>query len=131
MKKNELFDLIEKNHYIGRTPHYKLYSCSAEYFDIEVNGQVFTVLQSYSSYVAMYSHRTGTVYVRRYYSATTYQHIYKFARKMEAMRITWLYQKSDNIIETAISKFANTIKLTSEQWERLEQTGYSCYIENV
>lgn len=130
--KTELFDAIERNHYLGNTFYHKLGSCNARYFSINSEtGKEWIVLQSYSSYVAMYSPATATVYVRRYYSATTYQHIYKFAREMKAMRITWLYQKSDNIIETPISQYAIAVKLNSKQWETQERLDYRDYIEKI
>lgn len=68
------------------------------------------ILQSYNTLVAIYSDRTATLYVFDKYSNTTYKHIYKAAKMLGAMRITWLYERYDGIIETAISKYAITYK---------------------
>lgn len=72
------------------------------------------ILQSYNTLVAIYSDRTATLYVFDKYSNTTYKHIYKAAKMLGAMRITWLYERYDGSIETAISKYAITYKSQSK-----------------
>ena len=68
------------------------------------------ILQSYNTLVAIYSDRTATLYVFDKYSNTIYRHIYKAAKMLGAMRITWLYERYDGVIETALSEHAITYK---------------------
>lgn len=58
------------------------------------------LLKSYDTIVGIYHPASGSLYVFDYYSATTNKHVWKFAQKIGAARIVWLYRRSDNIIET-------------------------------
>lgn len=57
------------------------------------------ILRSYSTIVGIYSRRTGTFYAFGTYSNTTVKHIYKAAKMLGAIRITWLCVRSDKRIE--------------------------------
>ena len=88
------------------------------------------ILISYTSAVAIYSRSTATLYVFDYYSQTTVKHIYKAAKALDAMRITWLYRRSDGIVELALSPYANTFKYTKREHSLIEANDYIGYIEN-
>lgn len=88
------------------------------------------ILISYTSAVAIYSRSTATLYVFDYYSKTTVKHIYKAAKVLDAMRITWLYHRSDGIIESSLSPYANTLKCTKREHSLIEANDYISYIEN-
>lgn len=60
------------------------------------------ILISYTSLVAIFSRRTGTLYCFDTYSNTTVKHIYKAARLLKASRLSWLCERSDRAIETYI-----------------------------
>ena len=107
----------------------RVYHCNAEIIDYS-SFVPYSLLKSYNTIVGIYSKNTGTLYIFDYYSATTYQHIYKASKLLNADRITWLYKKSDNIIETGLNCFTNTFKLTSKQWETQYDNDFSDYIEN-
>lgn len=109
-----------------------LYHCNARYFSIEVNGHPFTVLQSYSTNVALYSERTGTLYVLDRYSPTTTQHVWKFARYIGAVRLTRLFRSSVPYIEEVVkSAYTISIKLTAKQWRDIESIDYVGVIEHL
>lgn len=57
------------------------------------------ILRSYNSIVGIYSRTTGTFYAFGTYSNTTIKHIYKAAKMLDAIRITWLCVRSDRRIE--------------------------------
>ena len=126
--------LIEAvDHYSARSTSnlMRLKSCKAWFYQIEIEDRTYTVLQSYATLVALYSPRTGTVYAFDQYSSTTTQHIYKFARLMEASRITKLYRDSTRCIEIALNEYANTFKLTAAQWRDLIDRDFQGYIETI
>ena len=113
-------------------PSFKLYSCKASFrLMVSYTSKEWFVLKSYNTDVAIFSPDTSTLYVFDNYSATTYQHIYKFARRMNAMRITWLFRRYDSCIETAISYGANTFKLTKNEFDELEKMDFAPYIESL
>lgn len=90
----------------------RLNYCQAWYAK-DVYGAV--LLKSYDTIVAIYNPSVGTLYVFDYYSATTTSHIWKFARKSGAARITWLYRRHDNVIETVLAEHDITWRLSSAQ----------------
>ena len=57
------------------------------------------ILRSYNSIVGIYSRTTGTFYAFGTYSNITVKHIYKAAKMLDAIRITWLCVRSDRRIE--------------------------------
>ena len=69
----------------------RVYSCKAWY---KRNDDGWVILKSYATLVACYSNKTNTVYGLNYFSATTCQHIHKFANLMNARKIVWLYPTS-------------------------------------
>ena len=94
------------------------------------NTRDIDILISYATPVAVYSRSTATLYVFNYYSRTTVKHIYKSARKIGAMRITWLYRRSDGIIELALSQYADTYKYTKREYSIIEANDFIGFIEN-
>lgn len=88
------------------------------------------ILISYATPVAIYSRSTATLYAFNYYSNTTVKHIYKAAKELGAMRITWLYRRSDGIIELALSPYANTYKYTKREYSMIEDIDFAGFIEN-
>lgn len=60
------------------------------------------ILISYTSLVAIFSRRTGTLYCFNTHSNTTVKHIYKAAKLLKASRLAWLCDRSDHAIETYI-----------------------------
>ena len=107
----------------------RLAHCSANVLLAELsNGRAVDILQSYATRVAIFSRRTGTVYVLSPYSSTTYKHIYKFANIMSADRITWLYDRSDHVITT---NFHGSDYITTKQERKnLFECDYNIEIEN-
>ena len=107
----------------------RLYKCSATVLLAELsNGRAVDILQSYATRVAIFSRRTGTVYALDNYSATTYQHIYKFAKLMNADRITWLYDRSDHVITTNFH--GHDYVTVARERRQLLECDYSIEIEN-
>lgn len=88
------------------------------------------LIMSYSTIVGIYNRRTATLFVFDYYSATTIQHIYKAAKILKPMRITWLYRRSDGIIELALSPSANTCKYTKREYSAIESNDFISFIGN-
>lgn len=109
----------------------RLKSCKAWFYQIEIEDRTYTVLQSYATPVALYSPRTGTVYSFDRYSATTTQHLHKFAQLMEASRITKLYRDSTNLLETPLHEYAITVKPTAAQWRTVIGNDFQGYIETI
>lgn len=88
------------------------------------------ILVSYVSAVAIYNRSTGTLFVFDYYSQATVKHVYKAAKALNAMRITWLYRRSDGIIELALSPSANTYKYTKREYSIIEANDFISFIGN-
>ena len=88
------------------------------------------LIRSYYTIVGIYNRRTATLFVFDYYSKTTIQHIYKAAKILNPMRITWLYRRSDGIIELALSPSANTFKYTKREHSLIEANDYIGFIGN-
>lgn len=109
------------NHWIGWKP---LRRCRAEYLELDN----CTILRSYWTIVAIYNPKNSTVYAFDNYSATTCQHIRKFAQDMRAMRTTKLYKDSTGCIEVAHSKYANTHKLNAKEWRDVIARDFEGYI---
>ena len=78
MTKTELTKILE-NGTKRYTTEERLNKCSAWVYEIVYNERTYICLQSYSTRVALYDFADNCVYVNDYYSATTVQHVYKFA----------------------------------------------------
>lgn len=91
----------------------------------------YALIVSYNTVVGIYSDRTATLYAFDRYSTTTQQHIRKAAKLLGAMRITYLYRRSDGVIEEALSEYAITIKLTEKEFRIVEEYDFMMYIENM
>lgn len=88
------------------------------------------LIKSYNTIVGIYNRRTGTLFAFGYYSATTVKHVYKAAKILNAMRITWLYRRSDGIIELALSPHVNTYKYTKREYSTIEKNDFISFIGN-
>ena len=130
MTRTELMNLTN-SYTVVKTNKNRVNHCQAWSQDFIINNHKVTILRSYNTNVGIYIDCIGTLYIFDSYSNTTYSHIHKFAKNKKVNRITWLYQRSDNIIETAIYKYANTHKLTNKQFKQLEQDDYKTYIYNL
>lgn len=129
MTRTELIATVKEVNYRTMNKWSNLYHCSADYREIYINGKCYTVLRSYSTLVALYSPRTGTVYEFDYYSATTTQHVYKFAKLMQADRITRLHKNSTGTIE--VNFYEHDFKPTKQEWQNVLDTDYSIEIETI
>ena len=88
----------------------------------------FYIIVSYYTPVAVYVKSTGTMYVFGFYSATTQQHIHKAADKLDAMRFTYLYQRSDKYVEIARDSRVNSLRPFKEEWQNIIDSDYSLVI---
>lgn len=94
----------------------RLKTCQAHYVDVGNS----VILKSYNDIVAIFNKRVGALYVFNYYSATTVQHIYKFADLLDWDRIVFLYKRSDNVLELTKDYMQNrTMKPSKEEWQNL------------
>ena len=130
MTKLELKNLTNK-YTVEKTNNNRVNQCQAWSQDFTINNKKVTILRTYNTNVGIYIDCIGTLYIFDAYSTTTYSHIHKFAKNIKASRITWLYQRTDNIIEMAMYKYANTHKLTNAQFKQLEDIDYKTYIYNL
>lgn len=96
-------------------------------FIYEVTPKFYIVI-SYNTPVAVYVKSTGTMYVFGFYSPTTQMHIRKAAEKLDVMRFTYLYQRSDKYVEIARSAYANSLRPTKEEWINIIDSDYSLVI---
>ena len=99
--------------------------CNA--FIVEVTPKFYIVV-SYNTPVAVYVKSVGTMYVFNFYSATAQQHIRKAADKLDAMRFTYLYQRSDKYVEIGRSGYANSFRPDKEEWNNIIASDYSLEI---
>ena len=99
--------------------------CKAFIYEVTPN---FYIVISYNTPVAVYVKSTGTMYVFGFYSQTTQMHIHKAADKLDVMRFTYLYQRSDNYVEIARSAYANSFRPTKEEWINIIDSDYSLVI---
>lgn len=88
----------------------------------------FYIVVSYYTPVAVYIKTTGTMYVFGFYSRTTQQHICKAADKLDAMRFTYLYQRSDKYVEIARNGYANSLRPNKKEWQNIIDSDYSLVI---
>lgn len=88
----------------------------------------FYIIVSYYTPVAVYVKSTGTMYVFGFYSQTTQMHIRKAAEKLDVMRFTYLYQRSDKYVEIARNGYANSLKPTKKEWHNIIDSDYSLVI---
>ena len=126
MTRTELIQYAKRVYNEGARDTWKVANCKAQIIETRKPGVY--LLKSYSTIVGVFTESTGTLYIFDYYSATTYQHIYKAAKILVADRITWLYRKSNRDIETSLTCYANTFKATAEQYDRLEESDWAIMI---
>lgn len=113
MTRTELKEYAEKLYEsarFGRVQYNKVTEHSKIYF---FHFLKCDILRSYNSIVGIYSRTTGTFYAFGTYSTTTIKHIYKAAKMLDAIRITWLCVRSDRRIEQYVdgSGYFNVNKL--------------------
>lgn len=91
----------------------------------------FYIVVSYHTPVAVYVKSTGTMYVFNFYSATTQLHIRKAAVKLDAMRFTYLYQRTDKYVEIGIKKSVNSFRPSKREWQYIFGSDYSPEIDET
>lgn len=124
----EFANNANSNFWKGRNEK-QVYSCKAVVIDWEQAD--FLLLKSYSTIVGLYYKPTGTMFVFDSYSATTYKHIYKACKMLDAARITWLYKRFDGVIETGLTGYTNTYKLGRKAWKQVISCDFSSYIGSM
>lgn len=77
------------------------------------------LLRSYDTLVGIYKRDTAALYVFGTYNHTTVKHIYKAAKMLNAIRITWLYPRRDRIVETVLYDLKNPFRVTSKELQLL------------
>lgn len=97
-----------------------------------VDTGIAIILKSYDTIVAILNKRNGSLYVLNYYSATTAQHIYKFANMLFWDRIVYLYYRRDRIAERYVDedKRIKDFKISKALWDNLIQNDFSMSITN-
>lgn len=120
----QTYDKAILNHKFIR--YERLNACQAHYVDTGIS----VILKSYDTVVAIYNRIIGTLYVFDRYSATTAQHINKFARLFNWDRITYLYKRSDGILEISTSRHicGKAFKPSKDEWENLYKFDFSMEI---
>lgn len=126
MTRTELMNLAQELYKTAETER-QVANCRAWIY--ETRNPMLYLIKSYGTIVGVYSSRTGSCYVFDYYSTTTYHHIYKACEFLEADRIVWLYRRSDRILETAVSPYANTYKGSYAQLDARELEDWRLSIE--
>lgn len=109
--------------------HERLNTCQAHYVDVGNS----VILKSYNTIVAIFNKVVGSLYVFDYYSATTQQHISKFAKMLDWDRISYLYKRSDSVIEKRYNFLDGTydyLKPFKKSWENLVKYDFSMVITN-
>lgn len=94
--------------------HYPKYDCD--------------IIQSYTTIVAIFSRRTGSLYCFNTFSNTTVKHLYKAAKILKASRLVWLCERKDHAIETYIDG-RNPFKGRKWEIDNLIKFGWSMEIE--
>lgn len=97
-----------------------------------VDTGIAIILKSYDTIVAILNKQNGSLYVLNYYSATTAQHIYKFANMLFWDRIVYLYYRRDRIAERYVDedKRIKDFKISKALWDNLIQNDFSMSITN-
>ena len=87
------------------------------------------LIKSYSTIVAIFSRRTGSLYCFDTFSNTTVKHLYKTAKILKASRLTWLCVRSDHAIETYVD---GRSPFKGRKWEidNLIKFDWSMEVEN-
>lgn len=134
MTRNELkiyaqqtYDKALSTHKFNR--YERLNTCQAHYLDVGNS----VILKSYDTIVAIFNKTVGSLYVFDYYSATTQQHISKFAKMLDWDRISYLYKRSDSVIEKRYNCLDGTydyLKPFKKSWENLVKYDFSMVITN-
>lgn len=88
----------------------------------------FYIVVSYYTPVAVYVKTVGTMYVFGFYNPTTQMHICKAAEKLDVMRFTYLYQRSDKYVEIARDGRTNSFRPFTEEWQNIIDSDYSLVI---
>ena len=94
----------------------------------------YIILRSYDTNVAIFVKRTGTLVVRDRYSTTTAQHVTSFISELEhmrdcaMMRVTYLYRRSDRVIERGWRGMDSMYKLTLRDYKQVKANDFMGYI---
>lgn len=79
---------------------------------------------------AIYYNRTNTLFVFDYLSRQAYATINTAAIKLKVSRITYLYRRSDSIIEKGLKPHINSYKLTPKEFNQVVKYDFTSYIPN-
>lgn len=122
----QTYDTAISNHRFIRFE--RLNKCKAHYVDCGTA----VILKSYDTVVAIYHRRTGTLYVFDRYSTTTVQHVSKFIKMLKVYRITYLYERSDGVLEIVLPYTQEVVwfKPTKQEWKNLQDYDFSMEITN-
>lgn len=129
MTRKDLITMAHKiweSDWMKNTPKTKLTSRSDIYHYPEYDCDL---VKSYTTIVAIFSRRTGSLYCFDTFSNTTVKHIYKAAKLLKASRLVWLCERSDRAIETYIDS-RNSFKGRRWEIDNLIKFDWSMEIEN-
>lgn len=130
MTRTKLINLTN-NYTVEKTNTNRVNLCQAWSDDFYINYNKVTILRSYNTNVGIYIESIDTLYIFDFYSNTTYNHIHKFAKNKKVAHITWLYQRSDNILVMGMNNYSFSYKLSNEHFKYLEQDDYKEHIYNL
>ena len=128
MTRRDLINITLKEMGKGTKNTVRINQCKAFIETVTPN---FYIVVSYYTPVAVYVKTTGTMYVFDFYSHTTQQHIRKAAEKLDAMRFTYLYQRSDKYVEIARNDYANSFRPNKKEWQNIIDYDYSLEIGEI
>lgn len=128
MTRRDLINITLKEMSKGTKNTVRINQCKAFIETVTPN---FYIVVSYYTPVAVYVKTTGTMYVFDFYSHTTQQHIRKAAEKLDAMRFTYLYQRSDKYVEIARNDYANSFRPNKKEWQNIIDSDYSLEIGEI
>jgi hypothetical protein len=110
MTKTELIHTVDRSIVYGKRA--QLRRSSADVYSVFINGNLHKCLQSYATQVAVLDN-CGTCYAFDTYSATTIQHIHKFAQDYGNGVVVWLCKMSRDrkaeFAERSANDYENTI----------------------
>lgn len=107
----------------------RLATCKAKYGHVEDANAI--ILTSYNTRVAVLDLDNKVFYVLDYYSATTYQHIYKFIDlfKNDIKTVVWLYERSDRVITSTMQNgYLHHNKISKKEFKQIQVKDFEDYI---
>ena len=115
------------------------YHCTADKIKVTDKSNIYSyedlecaILESCNTIAGIYSYRTGTFYAFMTHSNSIVKSIYKAAKILNAMGITWLCVRSDKCIERYIGHYADESRIfyaDKEELDNLIRCDWSSEIE--